>query len=188
MAIVSSSYPIISQIISKDANNDAKPRCQKTIQVYRCGFIEPPIIGRCVAHLDVTKWPCKHPVRVIQYLCIDCAGDNISSNDDNHSHNPKLAKEVVKRKDYKTYFDYIAAKWQLAHHCRQVCYLNSACGRIQFYALDCQRKRKRPRRDQSCCGKREWILETAYEKCKHPECLSNKASESWWSKITDGFV
>jgi hypothetical protein len=31
-------------------------------------------------------------------------------------------------------------------------------------------------------------LDTADEKCKHPECLSDKAPESWWSKITDGFL
>lgn len=185
MAKDSSSYPIISQIISRDADNDVRPRCRKTIQVYRCGLIEPPIIERCVSHLDVTKWPCQHPILVIQYLCIDCAGENISRNDSIHNHNPVLAMENVERKAFKSYFDYIAAKWRLAHHCRQVCYLNTACGRIHFHALECQRKRERPRRDQSCCGKREWIIDTADEKCKHPECLSDKCSESWWSKITD---
>lgn len=188
MAIASSSYPIISQIISKDGDNDSMFRCRKTIQVYKCGRIEPPIIERCVDHLDIIKWPCQHPVRVIQYLCIDCAGHDTSSNNDHHSHSPKLAMENVKRKDFKSYFDYIEARWQVAHYCRQVCYLNSACGRIHFHALDCQRKRKRPRRDHSCCGKREWILDKADEKCKHPECLVDKASESWWSKITDGLL
>lgn len=188
MAIVSSSYPIISQIISKDADNDIVPRCRKTVQVYRCGFIEPPTVERCVSHLDVTKWPCQHPVRVIQYLCVNCGGENISSKDDNHNHNPELALKDVRRKDFKTYFDYIAAKWQVPHHCRQVCYLNSACGRIHFHALDCQRKRMRPRRDQSCCGKREWILDTADEKCRHPDCMAEKTLESWWSKITDSFL
>lgn len=110
--------------------------------------------------------------------CIACAGDNISSNDNNHAHGPKLAMDDVKRKDFMSYFDYITAKWQVAHHCRQVFYSNSACGRKHFHALDCQRKRKRPRRDQTCCGKREWILDTADEKCKHPECLSDKVPES----------
>lgn len=108
-------------IISQKNDNDSKSRCLKIIQVYKCGRIETPTIARCVAHLDVTKWHCQYPVRVIHFLYIHCAWENISSNNNNHIHSPKLAMEYIQCKDFKLYFDYFEARWQVAQHCRQVC-------------------------------------------------------------------
>jgi hypothetical protein len=174
--------PIISTEI--DSESDAGMRCRKIIYIYKCGLIDPPGIERCAVHLDTTKWACQHPTRVLQYLSVDCTGVNNPC--ENHTHRPQPAQDV-KRADFKSYFDYLAAKWQVPGHCRQVCYTNSSCGKIHFHALDCRRKTARPRRDQSCCGKREWILDNADEKCKHPECLSKRARQTWWSKITNSF-
>jgi hypothetical protein len=72
------------------------------------------------------------------------------------------------------------------NHCRQVLCNNENCGRVHFYSLECKRKEKRPRLDQSCCGQREWVLETINERCKHPECMRAKGQNKWWSRILDG--
>lgn len=168
-------------------------RCRKVIYVYKCGIIKTHEIDRCTAHLDLTKWPCQQPKRVIQYLSTNCTGGTVDMRnhdaDTNHRHRPPQSVQGVERADFESYFDYLAAKWQVAGHCRQVCYRNSACGQIHFYALDCRRKRARPRRDQSCCGKREWVLDRADEKCKHPECVRSKKNmpHTWRLKFTNVF-
>lgn len=133
-------------------------------------------------HLDVTMWLCQHPLRMIWYLPVDCAGkSSIAPDSHEHTHRPRLAREVA-RKSFTSYFDYRASNWQVKDRCRQVCYTNGTCDRIHFRALDCQRKRTRPRIDQSCCGIREWVLEMANEKCEHPECVVKKTTDRWWSE------